>query len=609
MIGIHKMKKYLAIFLGFFILSSQASAWWNDDWVYRKQLQVDITGVENDGDAFPTLIRLSGGNFGYFFDVLPKGEDLRFLAADDKTPLKFHIEKFDPVTEMALIWVKVPRTGSAVTSGAITTETIFMYYGNPSAVSGEDKAGTYDINQSLVYHFDALAQAPTDATAYQNNPATYQGETTAIGLIGNAAKFGNQDRLLVNGSPSMRFVPESGWTLSMWFLVEAPQPDFSYLLNVSDNQQSVSVVLSDLTPQISVENTAGILGEAVASSNINPNVWHHLALVISANQISMRIDGKPVANVAANLFEFNPTINIGGATDFAGAAMKVDELKVSNIARSDFWYGKTFDNQAVGSDIVIYGEDESSESSGGADNYFVGILKSVSLDGWIVIGMLGIMAVISWAVALGKAIVISRVNKDNKAFMKEFRSMSLDLASLDREVTDEEKSLEDSPLMGALFGKHDHFQSSNLYHLYHIGMHEMKLRIGRSVGAASALSPEGLQVIKASLDAGMVREQQRLNKMMVLLTIAISGGPFLGLLGTVLGVMITFAAIAISGDVNINAIAPGVSAALMTTVAGLFVAIPALFAYNYLSTRIRDLSIDMRVFVDELTAKIAEYHG
>ena len=69
---------------------------------------------------------------------------------------------------------------------------------------------------------------------------------------------------------------------------------------------------------------------------------------------------------------------------------------------------------------------------------------------------------------------------------------------------------------------------------------------------------------------------------MVLLTIAISGGPFLGLLGTVVGVMITFAAIAAAGDVNINAIAPGISAALLATVAGLAVAIPALFGYNYL---------------------------
>ena len=96
---------------------------------------------------------------------------------------------------------------------------------------------------------------------------------------------------------------------------------------------------------------------------------------------------------------------------------------------------------------------------------------------------------------------------------------------------------------------------------------------------------------------------------MVLLTIAISGGPFLGLLGTVVGVMITFAAIAASGDVNVNAIAPGIAAALVATVAGLGVAIPALFGYNYLNTRIKEINADMRVFVDEFVTRIAEHYS
>jgi biopolymer transport protein ExbB len=93
---------------------------------------------------------------------------------------------------------------------------------------------------------------------------------------------------------------------------------------------------------------------------------------------------------------------------------------------------------------------------------------------------------------------------------------------------------------------------------------------------------------------------------MVLLTIAISGGPFLGLLGTVVGVMITFAAIAAAGDVNVNAIAPGIAAALLATVAGLFVAIPALFGYNYLLIRNKNVTANMQVFVDEFVTRLAE---
>jgi biopolymer transport protein ExbB len=96
---------------------------------------------------------------------------------------------------------------------------------------------------------------------------------------------------------------------------------------------------------------------------------------------------------------------------------------------------------------------------------------------------------------------------------------------------------------------------------------------------------------------------------MVLLTIAISGGPFLGLLGTVVGVMITFAAIAAAGDVNVNAIAPGIAAALVATVAGLAVAIPALFGYNWLLTRIKNVGATLQVFGDELVTKVAEAYA
>jgi biopolymer transport protein ExbB len=132
-----------------------------------------------------------------------------------------------------------------------------------------------------------------------------------------------------------------------------------------------------------------------------------------------------------------------------------------------------------------------------------------------------------------------------------------------------------------------------------------RIALGR-IDAEGRLPMQSLAAIRSSLDGALARENQRLNTLMVLLTIAISGGPFLGLLGTVVGVMITFAAIAAAGDVNINAIAPGISAALLATVAGLAVAIPALFAYNYFTVRIRDTYVDMQVFIDELITRVGE---
>jgi biopolymer transport protein ExbB len=128
---------------------------------------------------------------------------------------------------------------------------------------------------------------------------------------------------------------------------------------------------------------------------------------------------------------------------------------------------------------------------------------------------------------------------------------------------------------------------------------------GRTLPDGS-IAPQSLAAIRSSMDAQMVREITKLNSAMVLLTIAISGGPFVGLLGTVIGVMITFAAIAAAGDVNVNSIAPGISAALLATATGMFVAIPALFGYNYFQTRIKTVVSEMTVFVDEIVTRIAE---
>jgi biopolymer transport protein ExbB len=218
----------------------------------------------------------------------------------------------------------------------------------------------------------------------------------------------------------------------------------------------------------------------------------------------------------------------------------------------------------------------------------------VTVDGWVVIGLLGVMAAVSWMVMAGKASYLGAVEKANARFTERFRTLSADLHGLVA------TSNGVSPL-----GDQQVLRNSPLYRIFAIGAEEIRKRTEGGAG----LTAEAIEAIRASLDAGLVREGQRLGRRMVLLTIAISGGPFLGLLGTVIGVMITFASIAAAGDVNVNAIAPGIAAALVATVAGLAVAIPALFGYNWLLTRIKDVNATLQVFVDELVTKIAEAYA
>jgi biopolymer transport protein TolQ len=100
------------------------------------------------------------------------------------------------------------------------------------------------------------------------------------------------------------------------------------------------------------------------------------------------------------------------------------------------------------------------------------------------------------------------------------------------------------------------------------------------------------------------QEALKLESGLILLAIAVSGAPFLGLLGTVWGVMSTFGHIAQQGSATLSAMAPGVAAALITTVAGLLVAIPSMFGYNWLVHNLRVLTVELDNFAQEMVSKM-----
>src|SRR5262249_17243389 len=149
----------------------------------------------------------------------------------------------------------------------------------------------------------------------------------------------------------------------------------------------------------------------------------------------------------------------------------------------------------------------------------------------------------SWIVMASKAVYVSRLARANARFLEAFKKIALDPSLIEEGHAGNDRVLRDS----------------SLYRIYRRGAEEIRGRfVDLPEGRPKVLSAQSIAAIKAGLDSSLIRESQRLNRLMVVLTIAISGGPFLGLLGTVVGVMITFAAIAASGDVNVNAIAPGI---------------------------------------------------
>ncbi len=593
-----------------------AASWWNGDWKYRKELGFDLspTGADVTGTPLdvPVLVRLSLANFSYFNDTKPDGSDFRLIGGDDKTPLKYHFEKYDPQNQIALLWVQVPQL-----TGGAKTDKIYAYYGNADAPAAGDVPGTYDASQTLVLSFsDPAGALPTDSTAYKNNPSESTAALTPASFIAGGATFSGAQSITVPATASLRLLPNQGLTASAWLRVAQPQQAVVFALTDQDKSVELRIEGSRLQARATL---GGAPVQVDEPADLTMSQWHHVALTIGAGKLALYVDGSAVGSAPVTLQEVGGNFTVGAANGASFLTGDIDEVEVSKVVRSADWIKASERSQAMDSTMVLFGSDGQREG-GGQTSYFVTIAKNLTLDGWVVIGICMAMLVVALAIMVVKAVFLSRVERANARFLKEFRRLSGDPAALDKAVgggaggsADDDETLAEPPSMAKFArDRNKKYGASTLYRLYHHGVFELNKRIGAqtvSAQRANVLSAQSIDAIRAAMDSSMTRLQQTLSSQMVLLTIAISGGPFLGLLGTVIGVMITFAAIALSGDVNVNAIAPGVAAALAATVAGLTVAIPALFGYNWLNTRIKSITADNRVFVDEFVTRLAEQYS
>lgn len=556
------MKKTLGLLVGLLglSLSTTVMAAWNADWATQQKITIETANIKEAVNQAPVLVRLHSGNFD-FTGANVDGADLRFIAADDKTELKFSLEKYDAVNELAVAWVVLPQVSAANKELAIS-----LYTGNESAKAASDAQALNDpaLLARFAFTDNALLKdsGPSQLTASGN--ATVQ----KAGLIAESATLNNSPLTITLPTAP---VLANGSTWSVW-LKPANLPQTAEIFK--SGNVTLKLDGSALALQAGAASTSG--GELKAGQ------WQHIALVFQGGQAMVYVNGQVAGQVVASDAQAAASFTLGQNLN-----AEVDELQLAATARSASWLALVAQSQGADASMVkVVAGDAEEEGEGGEANYMGILIDSLTVDAKVVIAILAVMFAISVWVMVSKARLVVRTDKDNALFLKRFQQASAkDLLDLDKTGT---------------------YANSNLFGLYKAGLREIKKR--EHEGKVE-LSGASIDAIKAAVDADQVRETQRLNSMMVLLTIAISGGPFLGLLGTVVGVMITFAAIAAAGDVNVNAIAPGIAAALLATVAGLGVAIPALFGYNYLASRVKNITIAMQIFVDEFITRTAELYG
>ena len=216
-----------------------------------------------------------------------------------------------------------------------------------------------------------------------------------------------------------------------------------------------------------------------------------------------------------------------------------------------------------------------------------------TLEGKLILLTLFLASIFSWSVMVTKIRFLSFCKRQNDRFQELFHEDRQPLRVFESRV--------------ALHG-------SNIFEIYEAGADELCFQMLGStevdesfssrLKSAEKISPAQMRSVQAAMERAVGESALRLESQMIVLSTAVSGAPFLGLLGTVWGVMDAFAGIAASGNANLAAMAPGISGSLITTIVSLLVAIPAMFGYNFLVTTLRSLLVQADNFAAEFYSEI-----
>ena len=227
-------------------------------------------------------------------------------------------------------------------------------------------------------------------------------------------------------------------------------------------------------------------------------------------------------------------------------------------------------------------------------------IRKATPEGKITMSALLVLSLFSWTIIITKARQLAIARKWAKKFFAAYEATRDPL-----EIKRREESFEGAPAYSLYIRGVDELE----YHLKNYPVqvkgradHTSDPTLGRGNTTAfvrsntTRISMASFEAVKVVMEETAAAEAMSLEKGMIVLSTAVAGGPFIGLLGTVWGVMETFAGIANAGAASLTAMAPGVAGALICTVIGLLVAIPAMFSYNFMVTTIRAITQELDGF-------------
>ncbi|HEY1848611.1 MAG TPA: MotA/TolQ/ExbB proton channel family protein [Opitutaceae bacterium] len=211
------------------------------------------------------------------------------------------------------------------------------------------------------------------------------------------------------------------------------------------------------------------------------------------------------------------------------------------------------------------------------------VFQHTDIVGQVITSGLAVFSVVAWAVMFGKRNELVGLRRMNHSFERHLRDQKKLL-----ELPESLKERRDIPYA-------DLFSDA-------VEAYWRAAAIGKEKGMDTLRFR--LEHTENALQRALARQTLRYESNMVFLASIVAGAPFLGLLGTVWGVMDAFAAISVQQTASIQTLAPGVSAALLTTISGLLVAIPCLFGYNMLFATTKRLITELENYASSLADRI-----
>jgi biopolymer transport protein TolQ len=189
-----------------------------------------------------------------------------------------------------------------------------------------------------------------------------------------------------------------------------------------------------------------------------------------------------------------------------------------------------------------------------------------------IIALLVLFSLFSWTIVFAKSSVLNKAQRSNRSFLRAFRK---------------------APNLQAIAVASEQFRAAPLVAIFDFGYEELERQVKQRGSMVNASS------VERSLQLGISEEVTKLENNMNWLATVASVSPFIGLFGTVWGIIDAFQGLGNAGSASLRAVAPGISEALVTTAIGLAAAIPAAIFYNLFGTRIKELGTRMEDFAIE----------